>query len=66
MSNVTEIEQAVERLSPEELRVFRDWFVSREATEWDRQFEADVLSGRLDSLADEALADLKAGKCSDL
>lgn len=66
MSTVAEIERAVERLSTDELRAFRVWFAERDAAEWDRQFEADATAGRLDSLADEALRDLRGGRCRKL
>jgi hypothetical protein len=66
MSTVTEIEQAVQRLAPEELAKFREWFAEFEATRWDQQFERDVASGRLDALADEARSDLADGRCKDL
>ena len=33
---------------------------------WDRQIEADADSGRLDTLAEEALADLRAGRGTEL
>jgi hypothetical protein len=66
MSTVAEIERAIERLTPEELRAFRAWFAEREAAEWDRQFEADVAGGRLDGLAEEGLRELRQGECKDL
>lgn len=66
MSGVTEIEQAVRNLPPQELAQFRDWFAQFDAEQWDRQIEADVAAGRLDALADEALSDLRQGKCKDL
>jgi hypothetical protein len=66
MSTVADIERAVERLSPEELAAFRTWFAEREAGEWDRQFEADVAAGRLDTLGDQALAESREGQCVDL
>jgi hypothetical protein len=66
MSTVAEIEQAIEQLSPEELKAFRDWFVERDAAEWDRQLEADVTAGRLDALAEQAAHDLREGLCTDL
>jgi hypothetical protein len=66
MSTVAEIERAIERLTPEELRAFRAWFAEREAAEWDRQFEADVAGGRLDALAEEGLRELRQGECKDL
>jgi hypothetical protein len=66
MSTVQEIEAAVSRLSPEELALFRAWFRQFDAEAWDRQFEEDATAGRLDALADEALQDLRAGRCTDL
>ena len=65
MSSVNEIEAAVLRLTPSELDEFRTWFAEFDATAWDRQMEDDVAAGRLDALADEALDDLRAGRCMD-
>jgi len=66
MSTIQEIEQAVSRLSLEELARFREWFDGFDARIWDRQFEEDAKSGRLDRLADQAIADLAAGKYTEL
>ncbi len=66
MSSVQEIETAVRQLSRKELAVFRDWFQEFDAEAWDRQFEEDARAGRLDHLADEALRDLREGRCTDL
>ena len=66
MSTIQEIERAVTDLPPEELAEFRRWFLEFDAAEWDRQFEEDVAAGRLDALADEALADLRAGRTRPL
>jgi len=66
MSTLIDIERAVERLSPEELSAFRAWFAERDSAEWDRQFEADVAAGRLDTLGEQALKALREGRCTDL
>lgn len=66
MSTATEIEQAVRQLPPAELAAFRAWFVEYDAATWDEQIERDIAAGRLDALADEALADLHAGRTNDL
>jgi hypothetical protein len=66
MSTVDDIEDAVRRLPPEELAAFRAWFAEFDAAAWDRQLSQDIAAGRLDSLGDEALADLRAGRCTDL
>ena len=65
MSSVNQNEEAVLRLSAAELTAFRAWFVEFDAEAWDRRIEDDVASGRLDALADEALEDLRAGRCSE-
>ncbi|HEX4138735.1 MAG TPA: hypothetical protein VHY09_00190 [Candidatus Methylacidiphilales bacterium] len=66
MSTVAEIEAAISKLSRKELVAFRDWFKEFDADAWDRQFEEDVKAGKLDALADEALRDLREGRCTDL
>ena len=66
MSTVSEIEEAVRRLSDVDLAAFRAWFAEYDAVVWDRQFDRDVAAGRLDQLAEEALADLREGRCTDL
>jgi hypothetical protein len=66
MNTVEEIERAVRQLSPEELAAFRAWFAEFDAEVWDRQFEQDVAAGRLDRFAEEALRDLREGRCTDL
>lgn len=66
MSSVHDIEAAIRRLPPERLAEFRAWFTEFDAELWDRQIETDVASGRLDKLAEEALADYREGRCKDL
>lgn len=66
MSTVQKIQTAISQLSAEELGVFRAWFVEFDAEAWDQQFEQDIAAGRLERLADQALQDLRAGRCTDL
>ncbi|MBI5566329.1 MAG: hypothetical protein HY870_15630 [Chloroflexi bacterium] len=66
MSTVQEIEQAVSQLAPRDLARFRKWFDVFDAKAWDKQFERDVRAGKLDKLADQALADFHAGKFREL
>ena len=63
---VLELEKAVQRLDPADLKVFRDWFLAFEADQWDRQIEIDIRAGRLDSLAEEARREAREGKVTDL
>ena len=66
MSTVHEIEEAIRGLEPQEIAALRDWFAAFDAEIWDRQLEQDVAAGRLDRLAEEALGDLREGRCTDL
>ena len=66
MGTILEIESAISKLSREELSALRAWFKEFDAEAWDKQFEEDVHAGRLDALADEALRDLREGRCTDL
>ncbi|HET9742776.1 MAG TPA: hypothetical protein VFQ00_08505 [Terriglobales bacterium] len=66
MSTLQDIETAVSRLKPEDLAAFRAWFAEFEAKVWDVQFEQDVAAGKLDRLGEEALEDLRRGRCTDL
>ncbi len=62
MSAVLKLEQAVSQLPPKELAHFRKWFEEFDAKMWDRQFEEHAKSGKLDKLANQAIADFRAGK----
>ncbi|MEK9148946.1 MAG: hypothetical protein AAB267_02740 [Candidatus Desantisbacteria bacterium] len=66
MSTVQEIEKAITRLPKDDLSVLRGWFEELEARIWDNQFEKDVQSGKLEKLANEAIADFRNGKCKEL
>jgi hypothetical protein len=57
MSNVEEIEIAIDRLSDTEVSELKTWI-------WDRDIVSDA--GRLDELADEALNEHRAGKTRKL
>jgi len=48
------------------LAEFRAWFAEYDAELWDFQIERDVAAGRLDRLAEEALEDLREGRCKEL
>ena len=55
----------MEQLDPAGRAEFRAWFERFDLAEWDQQLEQDVQAGTLDWLAEEALADLAAGRCSE-
>ncbi len=66
MHNVGNIKKAVAELGAQELSRFREWFEEFDAAVWDKQLEADAKSGKLDGLAERALADFKAGRYKKL
>lgn len=66
MGTIREIEEAVRRLSPGEMMEFRRWFAEFDAAQWDTELESDAKAGKLDKLADEAINDLRNGRCTDL
>ena len=66
MSAVLKLEQAVSQLPPNELARFRKWFEEFDAKMWDRQLEEDARFGKLDKLAQQAIADFRAGKYREL
>ncbi len=66
MRTVQKIEKEVSNLSREELAEFRAWFEEFDAVIWDKQFEEDVKSGKLDELAESAIKDFKKGKFKEI
>jgi hypothetical protein len=64
--SVASLERAVEQLGREDLAAFREWFLSFEEAEWDAQIERDISAGKLDKLAEEGIAEYKAGTTRSL
>ena len=61
-----ELEKAVAELPPEELEKFRAWYALFDQEVWDKRLEKDAAAGRLDALADAAIAAHQAGKTRKL
>ena len=66
MAKVEELANKVQQLSRDELAAFRDWFRKYDSDEWDKEIERDVSAGRLDKLAQEAIAAHKAGRTKEI
>lgn len=66
MTKLQQIEKSVEALSDEEMKAFAAWFEELRWQRWDRQIEEDSKAGKLDKLAEEALADFRAGRTTRL
>lgn len=62
MTRVEKLEREIETLSDDELSEFRRWYSEFDAAAWDQEFASDVRAGALDRLADEAIADHRAGR----
>ena len=59
MTSVAEIKQAILDLTEAEYAELIRWMTDRNWEQWEREFDEDVVAGRLDALASEAL-DAKA------
>ncbi len=66
MTNADEIKQAVLSLPEAEYTKIMDWLHELAEDEWDRQFEEDVLAGRLDFLKAEVEQARQEGKLTEL
>ena len=66
MINAEAIKTAITRLPLAELMDFGVWYKQFEAQVWDKQIEKDIKAGKLDRLAEEALADFEANRCTEL
>lgn len=63
---VKEIEEAITRLSPEEVAELSAWLADYQAQVWDEQIEDDLEAGRLDALLEEVDAAYEAGEATPL
>ncbi len=66
LHSLSEIEHAVEKLSPAEFNKFRLWFFQYDQNKWDKQLENDINSGKLDQFAKEAISEYETGKTKKL
>ena len=66
MSTIEHIETAILTLAPDEFERLRQWFSDVDYQRWDEQLERNVAGGKLDALAEEAIAEFKAGHCLEI
>ena len=66
MSKLETAEKIVSELPLEDLMQFRKWFTEFDGEVWDAQIEEDASTGKLDALAQEALAEYHAGKATEI
>ena len=63
---VAEIEKAIEQLPAQEVGELMTWFENYYHQLWDSQIEADLDSGRLDSLLAEVDEEIESGMAKPL
>ena len=66
MSTLEQIEAAILKLSSDDLEELRKWFSDLDFQRWDRDLEKDVAAGKLETLANEAIADFETGNCQEI
>lgn len=66
MTNLLEIEAAIQRLPQGDVRQLAAWLQDYLDDMWDRQIEADLESGKLGALIAKAEADIAANQVRDL
>jgi len=66
MTKVQRLEKEIEELTSSEFAAFRKWFQEYDAAVWDEQIEQDAIAGKLDRLAEKAIADHKAGRTEQI
>lgn len=59
---VEQIEAAILKLPPDKFQQLKTWFLDLENQRWDEQLEKDIADGKLEDLAQEAIADFEAGR----
>ena len=62
MSTVAEIENAIEKLDPKEIRRVGNWLDELRERLFDERIEADAKAGKLNQMIAKAKADYRAGK----
>lgn len=65
MPKLEYIEEAIATLAPDELAKFRAWFEAFDAARFDEKIARDAAGGRLDALAEQALADFRKGRARE-
>ncbi|WP_242048973.1 hypothetical protein [Planktothrix sp. FACHB-1365] len=59
--NIEQIEKAILNLSEQDFSKLRNWLLDLDYQQWDKQLEQDIIKGKLDDIASEALAEFEAG-----
>jgi hypothetical protein len=66
MSNLEQIEAAILSLPSSEFERLKLWLFDLDYDRWDEQLEQDITDGKLDALAQEAIAEFESGHCREI
>ncbi len=66
MSTLEQIEAAILTLSSDDVEKLRKWLFDLDYQRWDQELEKDLAEGKLETLADEAIAEFEAGNCQEI
>jgi hypothetical protein len=66
MTTVEDIEKAIQKLGAGEFNRLRAWFEEYQAARFDEKIARDAEAGKLDRLAEEAVADFRKGRAREL
>ncbi len=66
MLTIEQIEAAILELPPDKFHQLLEWFSELDYRRWDEQLEQDIATGKLEDLAQEAIADFEAGRYREI
>ncbi|MEG4417049.1 hypothetical protein QUA70_00370 [Microcoleus sp. LAD1_D5] len=66
MLTIEQIEAAILDLPPDKFHQLFEWFLELDYRRWDDQLEQDIAGGKLEDLAQEAIADFEAGRYREI
>ncbi|MEH2330801.1 hypothetical protein [Nostoc sp.] len=61
MLTLEQIESTILQLPPNEYEKLIQWFADLDYQRWDEQLEKDIADGKLEALAQEAIAEFETG-----
>ncbi|MFB2878952.1 hypothetical protein [Floridanema aerugineum] len=66
MSNLEQTKAAILSLPSNEFEQLKKWLFDLDYERWDEQLEQDIAEGKLEALAQEAIAEFEAGHCREI
>ena len=66
MNNLSDLEQSISQLTEDEFVKFRKWFWEFENQKWDARIKQDISENKLETIANEAMAEYNKGEFKTL